>query len=227
MSPTWTHEKLSLYHADCMDIMRQFPDKHFDLAIVDPPYGIGLAGYSTSPKKIFGKSVPCKGSFFVKKKWDSERPAPAFFEELRRISGHQIIWGGNYFADLLPASKGWIVWNKHTNGQFADGELAYSSFDMPLRIFDFVWNGLLQEDMKNKEQRIHPTQKPVALYRWLLAKYAQPGQRILDTHLGSGSHAIAAHYAGMEFTGIELDADYFKAACERIERETSQMTLSL
>lgn len=210
MTPTWTHEKLSLYHADCMEVMRQFPDKHFDLAIVDPPYGIGEDGGKFRDRKGGGHRV------LPKKGWDSVPPSSDFFEELRRVSKDQIVWGGNYFP--LPPSRCWIFWDKLMGGDFADGELAWTSFDCVVKKFTKC----------NKDHgHIHPTQKPVALYRWLLAKYAQPGQRILDTHLGSGSHAIAAHYAGMDFTGIELDADYFKAACERIERETSQMTLSL
>lgn len=208
-----------------MDIMREMPDKAFDLAICDPPYGIGLSGYSTSPKKIFGKTQVCAGSNFTRKPWDSERPNAHFFQELRRISERQIIWGGNYFADLLPASKGWCFWYKHTNGQFADGELAWTSFDTPLKCFDFVWNGLLQGDMANKEQRIHPTQKPVALYKWLLQNYAKPGWKILDTHLGSGSHAIACHYAGHHLTAIERDEDYIRASIERITRETAQQDM--
>lgn len=203
-------------------MMAEFPDKHFDLAIVDPPYGIGLSGYSTSPKKIFGKVQDCSGSSFEVKEWDSKRPDDTYFDELKRVSKNQIIWGGNYFADLLPPSKGWIFWYKRTNGQFADGELAWSSFDIPLKCFDFVWNGLLQGDMMNKEKRIHPTQKPRKLYDWLLANYAKPGQRILDTHLGSGSSAIACHYAKCHLTACEIDESYYTAAIERIKRETAQ-----
>lgn len=215
MNPTWTHEKLSLYHADCMEVMRQFPDKHFDLAIVDPPYGIGAENHAGT--------VANGWTQWAKKDWDSASPDSAYFKELFRISKHQIIWGANYYPQHLPPSAGWIFWDKgQRNFSLADGELAFSSFDRALRVFD-----LSRAEQMGEGKRIHPTQKPVALYRWLLAKYAKPNMRILDTHLGSGSHAIAAHYAGMDFTGIELDADYFKAACERIERETSQMTLSL
>lgn len=215
MKPTWTHEKLSLYHADCMEVMRQFPDKHFDLAIVDPPYGIGAENHAGKAENGWTQ--------WDKKAWDALPPSSEYFTELFRVSQNQIIWGANYYSQNLPPSMGWIVWDKgQRDFSLADGELAYSSFNRALRIYPLSRAGAMSEG-----KRIHPTQKPVALYRWLLAKYAQPGQRILDTHLGSGSHAIAAHYAGMDFTGIELDADYFKAACERIERETSQMTLSL
>jgi site-specific DNA-methyltransferase (adenine-specific) len=203
-----------------MEVMRQFPDKHFDLAIVDPPYGIGEDGASNHSRDKLATATR-----YAIKSWDRKPPPPEYFAEVKRVSCQQIIWGGNYFP--LPPSSCWIVWDKDNSGDFADCELAWASFNSAVRKFQWRWNGMLQNDMANKEKRIHPTQKPVALYRWLLSKYAQPGQRILDTHLGSGSHAIAAHYAGMDFTGIELDADYFKAACERIERETSQMTLPL
>lgn len=213
------HHKLTLHNADCMDIMREFPDKHFDLAIVDPPYGIGEDGASNHSRGLLAE--PKK---FEPKKWDRAIPSPTYFAELRRVSCEQIIWGGNYYP--LPPTSCWVVWDKLNEGtDFADCELAWCSFKTAVRKFSFRWNGMLQGNMANKEVRIHPTQKPVALYRWLLAKYAQPGQRILDTHLGSGSHAIAAHYAGMEFTGIELDPDYFAAAVARIKAETAQMTL--
>jgi len=216
--PTWTKASLKLYHADCMDVMRQFPNGHFDLAVVDPPYGIGAAmngnnGGQTASKKW---KAPVE-KFYQKKEWDSKPPPKKYFTELRRVSKNQIIWGGNYFR--LHPSPCWIVWDKLTNGSLADCELAWTSFDTAVRKVELLWNGFARCEVVD---RIHPTQKPVALYRWLLAKYAKPGQRILDTHLGGGSHAIAAHYAGMDFTGIELDADYFAAACERIDRETAQ-----
>jgi site-specific DNA-methyltransferase (adenine-specific) len=119
----------------------------------------------------------------------------------------------------------WIVWDKENSGDFADCELAYTSFPTAVRMFKYRWNGMLQGDMKNKETRIHPTQKPIKLYKWLLTNYAEPGQRILDTHLGSGSSAIAAHYFGVDFVGCELDEDYYKAAMERFERETAQVDM--
>lgn len=211
---------LDLRLADCMDVMREFPDKHFDLAIVDPPYGIGAAenkgagkqyGTAAAPKTIYGA-----------KSWDDSIPPPEYFTELRRVSRHQIIWGGNYFP--LPPTSCWVVWDKLNDAtQFADCELAWCSFKTAVRKFSFRWNGMIQGNMAEKEKRIHPTQKPVALYRWLLETYAKPGQRILDTHLGSGSHAIACHYAGMHLTACEIDADYFAAATERIRRETQQL----
>lgn len=221
MEPTWTHEKLSLYHADCMDVMRQFPDKHFDLAIVDPPYGIGIV--SQFKKTTESKSSMMRGmNGITGGEWDSATPNGQYFSEIRRISKNQIIWGGNYFLDHLNSTRCFLSWDKmNGTNNMADFELAWTSFDSSCRRF------AMHHFSAGYDTKIHPTQKPVALYRWLLAKYAQPGQRILDTHLGSGSHAIAAHYAGMDFTGIELDADYFKASCERIKRETSQMTFGI
>lgn len=213
MEPTWTHENLHLYHADCMDIMRQFPDKHFDLAIVDPPYGIKI-------NVNMGRRKGDRSSEYHKFAGeDKSIPDAEYFEELRRISSNQIVWGGNYMTEHLPPSSCWIMWDKGFSEDvtFAQFELAWTSFSSSCKKFD---------KHPSDPNRIHPTQKPVELYRWLLSRYAQPGQRILDTHLGSGSHAIAAHYAGMDFTGIELDADYFKASCDRIKRETSQMTFA-
>jgi site-specific DNA-methyltransferase (adenine-specific) len=207
MKPSWTKASLKLYHADCMDVMRQFPDEHFDLAVVDPPYGLGARlsdGGGVLEKRAYVQ-------MYREKRWDAA-PDDAYFVELRRVAKHQIVWGGNYFN--LPPTRGVIAWDKVQDmPTLSAWEMAWTSFDCVARMY---------RERSQDPSRIHPTQKPVALYRWLLAKYAKPGQRILDTHLGSGSHAIAAHYAGMDFTGIELDADYFAAACERIERETSQ-----
>jgi site-specific DNA-methyltransferase (adenine-specific) len=203
----WTKASLKLYHADCMDVMRHFPDGYFDLAVVDPQYGIGA-------DKKNAHSCIRDSEGWADKDWDDKPPSAEYFAELKRVSVNRIIWGGNYFLDHLGSTQCLLIWNKpERNFSLADAEVAWTSFQSSIRCFDHP---------RNEGARIHPTQKPVALYRWLLAKYAKPGQRILDTHLGSGSHAIAAHYAGMDFTGIELDADYFAAACERIERETAQ-----
>jgi site-specific DNA-methyltransferase (adenine-specific) len=205
--------------------MRLMADNAFDLIIADPPYGIGLSGYSTQPKKIFGRTVKCSGSNFTIKQWDKEKPSIECLDEMRRVSKNQIIFGGNYFAADLPNSKGWVYWRKNTNGLFADGELAWTSFDTPLKEFNFTWNGLLQQDMKNKERRIHPTQKPAALYRWLLQNYAKPSDSILDPFVGSGSSRIAAHDLGFDFVGYELDADYYAAQEERFKRHIQQPKL--
>jgi site-specific DNA-methyltransferase (adenine-specific) len=205
-----------------MDLMREFPDKHFDLAIVDPPYGIGEDGSKNHTRDNLGVAKNYKA--FAGN--DKKSPTSAYFNELSRVSKNQIIFGANHFIDKMPwASSCWIVWDK-LNGEsdFADCELAWTSFKSSVRKFTFRWAGMLQGDMANKETRIHPTQKPVALYRWLLANCAKEGMKILDTHLGSGSHAIACHYAKMHLTACELDPDYYAAACERIERETRQLT---
>ena len=209
---------LDIRHADCMDMMREFPDKYFELAIVDPPYGIGEDG-----EKNHSRDRLAVATRYHAKSWDNSIPSQEYFQELLRVSRRQIIWGGNYFP--MPPSSCWIVWDKDNSGDFADCELAWTSFKTAVRKFKYRWNGMLQEDMANKETRIHPTQKPVALYRWLLSNYANAGDKILDTHLGSGSSAIACHYTGHRLTACELDADYYKAACERIDRETRQQTL--
>ena len=215
---------IELLNIDCMDYMATLPDKAFDLAIVDPPYGIGESGAKNKTRGLLAVSAdykPYAGE-------DISPPPASYFSELCRVSKNQIIWGANHFADRLPcaASPAWIVWDKD-NGQtdFADCELAYSSFQTAVRRLRFKWQGMLQGDMKNKEIRIHPTQKPIKLYQWLLQNYAKPGQRILDTHLGSGSSAIAAHYFGVDFVGCELDEDYFNAAKKRFQMATAQTTL--
>jgi site-specific DNA-methyltransferase (adenine-specific) len=203
---------LDIRHADCMDMMREFPDKHFDLAIVDPPYGIGAGKMQQG---MWGASR------MERKDWDSAIPRPEYFTELMRVSSNQIIFGGNYFP--LRPSRHFVVWDKgegFKDRDFAECEQAWGSFDRNAKVFKY--DPLANGDYRGK---IHPTQKPVALYRWLLANYAKPGDTILDTHCGSGSIAIACHYAGHHLTACELDADYYKAACERIDRETRQQTL--
>lgn len=215
---------IELIQGDCMDYMRGLPDKAFELAIVDPPYGIGENG---DRNKSRGKLAVAK-DYKPFAGGDVSAPEKEYFIELCRVSKNQIIWGGNHFAARLPnaSSPCWIVWDKVTgDSDFADCELAYTSFKTAVRKFTFQWSGMLQGDMKNKESRIHPTQKPVKLYQWLLSNYAKPGQRILDTHLGSASSAIAAHYAGFDFVGIELDPDYYQAAVRRFDLETRQEAL--
>ena len=214
-----------LHHIDCMEYMRGLPDKAFDLAIVDPPYGIGAAELFCGEARKSGNGCAMK-SAFEKKQWDEAIPERDYFEQLVRVSKNQIVWGANYMTNHLPPSMGWIVWDKD-NGttKFSDCELAYSSFDSALRKFKYTWNGMIQGNMAKKEIRIHPTQKPVALYEWLLTNYAKPGQRILDTNLGSGSSAIACNNLGFELVGCELDPDYYAAACKRIHQATAQERL--
>ena len=200
-----------------MEYMATVPDKYFDLAIVDPPYGIGYDG----AKKTSGSHGGRKAHDF--KGWDSKIPDKEYFDELYRVSKNQIIWGANYMTEYLKPSMGWIVWRKD-RGKFSssDAELAYTSFQRALR--EYTKNPLV---LVREGGTIHPTQKPICLYEWLLTNYAKKGQRILDTHLGSGSSAIAAHYFGVDFVGCELDKDYFEAAKARFDMATKQLAIDL
>ena len=213
------------YNLDCMQGMKEFPDKYFDLAIVDPPYGskVGRGGYMTNTS---AGGVARRHKYHTAV-WKQERPSKEYFDELKRVSKNQIIWGGNYLADLLETSQGWIVWDKciAEGVYFADCELAWTSFDRATKKFVFQWSGMLQGDMKNKEQKIHPTQKPVKLYEWLLANYSQPGDIILDTHVGSGSSLIACHNTNHNYVGFEIDKHYYELAAERVKCETAQMNI--
>ena len=206
-----------------MELMARYPDKHFDLAIVDPPYGIGEDG-GDKQRNFRSKKCP-KGTnkHYTKKNWDNSKPNADYFIELKRVSKNQIIWGGNYFVDYLDSSMGWIFWDKK-NGEsdFSDGELAYTSFNKGLRKFEWLWAGFQKQ---RPETRIHPTQKPVALYKWILDKYSKENDKILDTHLGSGSIAIACHDYGFDLTACELDKEYFDKAMERINNHTAQTKL--
>ena len=204
-----------------MELMKRFEDNHFDLAIVDPPYGINMDG-----GKIGGDNYG-KAKDYTQKDWDDKAPNIEYFTELKRVSKNVIIWGANHFIENIPNanSSSWLVWDKDNTGNFADSELAYTSFNTAVRNFKFRWNGMLQQDMKNKEIRIHPTQKPVRLYEWALDNYAKEGDKILDTHLGSGSIAIACHNRKFDLTACELDKEYYDKAMERIEQHKKQLTL--
>ena len=207
---------IELLHIDCMEYMRGLPDKAFDLAIVDPPYGCGDISNHTPRAKGTTKNKIHKAVF-----WNT-KPGRYYFDELFRVSKNQIIWGANYYPEYLNSSRGWIFWDKlyENTFNFSAGELAYTSFDRVLKMIR-----LSQRWIPNTPINIHPCQKPVKLYQWLLENYAKPGQKILDTHLGSGSSAIAAHYFGVDFVGCELDKDYYDAACKRFELATAQTTL--
>ena len=198
-----------IYNQDCMEAMKEMSDNQFDLAIVDPPYGINAGSKTYGKRKIK----------HTKKDWDKETPKDLFFEELFRVSKKQIIWGGNYFK--LPLTNGWIVWDKDRKKEttFSDGEMAWTNFLNLLKITKIKYDGFLGAD---SDGRIHPTQKPVKLYEWLLMNYAKEGDTILDTHLGSGSIAIACHNLGFELTGYEIDKEYFEAAKKRIEQHKQQ-----
>ena len=213
---------IELHNIDCMEYMAGLPDKAFDLAIVDPPYGIGEDGASNHSR---GKLA--KPTMYAAKDWDGMPPPEEYFCELRRVSANQIIWGANHFISRVAIdSPSWIVWDKmNGDNDFADCELAWSSFPSAVRQFRFRWAGMLQGNMAVKEARIHPTQKPVALYRWLLQNYAKPGQKILDTHGGSMSIAIACDIEGYDLTLCELDKDYFEAGKKRLEQHQAQPRL--
>ena len=193
-----------------------YPDKYFDLAIVDPPYGIGESGATNHTRGKLATAKKYKPFFGL----DKDAPSDSYFKELRRVSKNQIIWGANHFIDRVAIpSPYWIVWDKE-NGEtdFADCELALTSFKSATRKAKFKWQGMLQGDMKNKEQRIHPNHKPVKLYRWLLENYAKPGDLILDTHVGSASSLIACESMGFDYVGFEIDDDYYKAAKNRMSK---------
>lgn len=208
---------------DCMDFLPQFPDKYFELAIIDPPYGIGEDGSKNHTRGKLTKAKDYKGY----SGHDIKPPGKDYFSELFRVSKNQIIWGANHFISKIPYdSSCWIVWDK-CNGEndFADCELAWTSFDMAVRKFRYKWQGMIQENMKNKEFRIHPNQKPVALYDWILSKYAKPGDKILDTHVGSASSLIACYKNGFDYIGFEKDPYYYDLAKKRLEEYKSQITL--
>lgn len=215
--------KSEVYNCDCMELMAKYPDNHFELAIVDPPYGIDDKLDRSSYGSISGGAL----SMYANKKWDIA-PQGKYFNELGRISKNQIIWGGNYFTDNLKQSRCWICWNKDNPAKnFSSVEFAWTSFDMLPNYYYYAWGGLADgiKGRNKKEKSIHPTQKPVALYKWLLQNYAKEGDKILDTHLGSGSSRIAAHDMGFDFVGCELDKEYFDKAEERYQEHIKQMTL--
>ncbi len=212
---------INIYNKDCLEAMREMSDKQFDLAIVDPPYGIDIA-----------KNGSLGTDKFKAKNWDKETPRQEFFNELIRVSKNQIVWGYNYMTDKLPPCKGFIYWNKlnhHDNR--SDGELAYTSFDKLARHFEYMWDGNRYgfksaiKGVGKKSIRIHPTQKPVKLYEWLLMNYAKEGDKILDTHLGSGSIAIACHNLGYDLEGYELDKEYYDNALKRIKNHQAQLRI--
>jgi site-specific DNA-methyltransferase (adenine-specific) len=209
-------DKLTITNEDNMLLMARYPDKYFDLAIVDPPYGnIDAIGLTDNKKQ--GKQATKRKGYHL---FENIAPDNKYYLELERVSKNQIIWDGNF----LGLCGGVIVWNKNGTA-FGEGEIAICSTHKSVQIFEYTWNGMLQGDMKNKENRIHPTQKPVALYKWLLDKYAKDGDKILDTHLGSGSIAIACHEYGFDLTACELDKEYFDKAMQRINNHVSQQKL--
>ena len=199
-------DKITITNEDCMDLLRRTPDNFYDISICDPPYGIGISNNPVRQKHN-------------KKTWDDSMPNEEYFKELFRVSKNQIIWGGNYFIDYLSNSQGFIIWDKKQpeNFSLAMCEFAYSSIQSPAKIFRY--------SVLSEKDKIHPTQKPVALYKWLLDKYAKEGDKILDTHGGSMSIAIACADYGFELTCCELDPDYYNAGIKRVKNHVSQLKL--
>jgi len=210
---------MEITNEDNMQMMARYEDNHFDLAIVDPPYG------KKPSRNKDGLGVAKRNFESGCDDWDI-KPNKHYWKELFRVSKNQIIWGGNYFIENLYSSNSFVIWDKERIGNiYADCEMAWTSFNSVAKIFKFQWHGMLQGDMKNKEQRIHPTQKPVKLYEWLLMNYAKDGDKILDTHLGSGSIAIACHNLGFDLTACELDTEYYNAAMKRINEHKQQIRM--
>ena len=198
-----------------MELMARYEDNHFDLAIVDPPYGINVNKMTLGN----GKNKINRGL----SNWDNNIPKKIYFDELKRVSKNYIVWGANYMTTYLPPSMGWIYWDKGTGANdFSDGELAFSSFNRALRSYKVSWVGA---NANNGTPRIHPTEKPIRLYEWILMNYAKEGDKILDTHLGSGSIAIACHNLNYDLTACELDKEYFESAMKRINNHTAQLRI--
>jgi len=206
-----------------MKLMARYEDNHFDLAIVDPPYGIGWDGEKSMAENNSKKWSAAKKKGYIKKEWDV-KPSLNYFTELKRVSKNQIIWGGNYFSNMLTPTGGWIVWEKGVpdNMTLSQAELAYNTLLNSVRVCKILWAGFRKCEETN---RIHPTQKPVKLYEWLLMNYAKQGDKILDTHLGSGSIALACHNLGFDLTACELDKEYFKASQKRLKQHQSQLRI--
>lgn len=214
-------DNIKVFNCDFREVIAKHSDNYFDLLVVDPPYGIGESGQTNKTRSCLAYAKD-----YGNKKWDDKPLSQEQLTELFRVSKNQIFWGANHY--LGKTSPCFLVWDKQNgNNSFADCEIAYTSFKSAVRKFTFRWQGMLQGDMKNKEQRIHPTQKPVALYAWIFQNYAQPHFKILDTHGGSFSSAIAWHRYSKgkgEFVGVELDKEYYEAAYKRFKQQTSQLS---
>ncbi len=208
---------IELHNIDCMEYLATCEDNAFELAIVDPPYGIDVTKMTLgNGRKKIHRGIS---------NWDAQTPSKEYFFHLFRVSSNQVIWGANYMTTHLPPSMGWVYWDKGTGkNDFSDGELAFTSFHRALRSFKKSWVGA---NANNGTARIHPTEKPIKLYEWLLINYAKEGDRILDTHLGSGSIAIACHNLGFDLVGCELDTDYFNAAQKRLKQHQAQIRIPL
>jgi site-specific DNA-methyltransferase (adenine-specific) len=212
----WQESINQVMHCDCLELMRMMPDKCVDLCLTDPPYGIGESG-----SKNHSRGCKASTTKFKELNWDNETPRKEIFDEIMRISKNQIIWGGNYFVEYLNNSSCWIVWDKD-NGDtdFADCELAWTNQKTAVRKFKWKWQGMLQEDMKNKDVRKHPTQKPLELGRWCIENYAKEAKLIFDPFGGSGTFARAAKDAGIDFITCDKEVDYCEIMEERLKQET-------
>lgn len=211
------------YNEDCMEGMKRYPDKFFDLAIVDPPYGLDFGSYNRTNKTATGERY--KANKYHNADWDKATPGREYFEELKRVSKDQIIWGWNYFVPYLNSCQCFIVWYKQNPvPNFSDCETAWTSFKKPAKVFDYRYYGNLEGNTSASE-KIHPTQKPVALYKWILQNYAKEGDKILDTHIGSASSLIACIDLKYDYVGFEIDKEYYDNAVKRIEQFKSQLKL--
>lgn len=197
--------------ADSLEVLRSMPDKSVDLLLTDPPYGINIAKNGT----VGGEHL-AKTKWYGVQEWDSTIPSKEHFKEMFRVSKNQIIFGGNYLTEYLRPSSCWVIWDKYNSGNFADAEMAWTSFDRATRLFKWRWNGMLQEQMKWKEKRYHPTQKPVPLFRWILERFSSEGDIVLDPFLGSGTTAVACKQLGRRYIGIERESHYCDVARKRL-----------
>ena len=215
---------MKITNEDNMELMARYSDNHFELAIVDPPYGIGFGEFNRTNKNSDGTRV--KANKYKQSNWDDKIPNDNYFKELKRVSKNQIVWGGNYFPYLWKTGcKGFIFWYKgNPVPNFADGELAYTSFNKVAKMYNYRYYGNLEGNTSATE-KYHPTQKPIALYEWLLMNYAKEGDKILDTHLGSGSIALACHNLNFDLTACELDTEYYNAAMKRLKQHQQQLTM--
>lgn len=209
-----------IINADCLDILRKLPDKCVDLVLTDPPYGINVSATGK-----WGGDNLAVATDYCKKDWDNMIPSKCVFDELLRVSKHAIIFGGNYFVEYLSNSPCWIVWNKLNSGNFADCELAWTNFKSAVRKYDVLWNGMIKTPSERHEIRIHPTQKPVTLFKKILVDYSKENDIVLDCFSGSGTTAVACHNLHRRFICIERDKEYYRASCERLEQAQRQQTL--
>jgi len=219
IEPTWQSGDVTLYRADCLDVLPTLPEGIVDAVVTDPPYGIGESG-----RKNASRSHLAATRDYGDYDWDAERAPSEAIAMLRRLSRQQVIWGGIYYTDILPPSSSWIVWDKNNSGDFADCELAWTSHKKAARLFKWTWNGFIKQ---RPERRWHPTQKPIALMKWVVEGYTQSGATVLDPFMGSGTTGVACVQTGRPFIGIEIDERYFDIAVKRITEAQMQQRLPM